>query len=76
MAESSGPEKYAPPDRRPLEKQGEADRVAFLHRQRSELQRSELDADACAASLAGIHVGRIDHTARGGRFLELLVVDS
>jgi mannitol-1-/sugar-/sorbitol-6-phosphatase len=39
-------------------------------------QRSELDADACTASLAGIHVGRIDHTARGARFLELLVVDS
>jgi sugar-phosphatase len=39
-------------------------------------RRSELDADACAASLASIHVGRIDHTARGARFLELLVVDS
>ena len=50
MAESPGPEKYAPPDRRPLEKQGEADRVAFLHRQRSELQRSELDATSELAS--------------------------
>jgi sugar-phosphatase len=39
-------------------------------------RRNELCADACAASLAGIHVGRIDHTARGARFLELLVVDS
>jgi sugar-phosphatase len=39
-------------------------------------RRSELHADVCAASLAGIHVGRIDHTARGARFLELLVVDS
>jgi len=38
--------------------------------------RSELDADACATSLADIHVGRIDHTARGARFLELLVVES
>src|SRR4029079_6494014 len=38
--------------------------------------RSELSADACATSLAGIHVGRIDHTPRGARFLELLVVDS
>lgn len=38
-------------------------------------RRSELDADACAASLAGIHVGRIDPTARGARFVELLVVD-
>jgi mannitol-1-/sugar-/sorbitol-6-phosphatase len=39
-------------------------------------RRSELAADACAMSLAGIHVGRIDHTPRGARFLELLVVDS
>jgi mannitol-1-/sugar-/sorbitol-6-phosphatase len=39
-------------------------------------RRSELDADASAASLAGIHVGRIDHTPRGARFLELLVVDA
>ena len=38
--------------------------------------RSELSADAWATSLAGIHVGRIDHTLRGARFLELLVVDS
>jgi sugar-phosphatase len=37
---------------------------------------SELAADACTGSLAGIHVGRIDHTPRGARFLELLVVDS
>ena len=37
--------------------------------------RGQLDADACATSLAGIHVGRIDQTARGARFLELLVVD-
>ena len=45
MAENSGPEKYAPPDRRPQEKQSEADRVAYLHR-----QRSELDATGAKAS--------------------------
>lgn len=39
-------------------------------------RRSVLAADACAASLAGIHIGRIDQTARGGRLLEVLVVDS
>jgi sugar-phosphatase len=39
-------------------------------------RRSELAADACATSLAGIHVGRIDHTPRGSRYVELLVVDS
>jgi mannitol-1-/sugar-/sorbitol-6-phosphatase len=39
-------------------------------------RRSELDADARTASLAGIHVGRIDRTARGACILELLVVDS
>jgi mannitol-1-/sugar-/sorbitol-6-phosphatase len=37
--------------------------------------RGELAADACTASLAGIHVGRIDQTARGVRFIELLVLD-
>jgi mannitol-1-/sugar-/sorbitol-6-phosphatase len=39
-------------------------------------RRDELSAaDACAASLAEIHVGRIDHTPRGARFVELLVLD-
>jgi sugar-phosphatase len=37
--------------------------------------RHELQADACAPSLAAIYVGRIDHTPRGARFLELLVLD-
>jgi hypothetical protein len=38
-------------------------------------RREELQADACTASLTGIHVGRIDHNPRGARFLELLVLD-
>jgi sugar-phosphatase len=37
---------------------------------------SLLAADACAPSLTGIHVGRIDQSARGTRLLELLVVES
>jgi mannitol-1-/sugar-/sorbitol-6-phosphatase len=36
----------------------------------------ELKADACAPSLAGVHVGRIDRGVRGAPLLELLVVDS
>jgi mannitol-1-/sugar-/sorbitol-6-phosphatase len=39
-------------------------------------QRADLGADASAPTLAGIHVGRIDHNPRGARFLELLVLDS
>jgi sugar-phosphatase len=35
----------------------------------------ELGADAWAASLEGIHLGRIDRTARGSRLLELLVLE-
>jgi len=35
----------------------------------------ELSADACTASLAGIHVGRITDNARQARILELLVLD-
>jgi hypothetical protein len=35
----------------------------------------ELRADACTASLAGIHLGRIEYSARRGRTLELLVLD-
>jgi mannitol-1-/sugar-/sorbitol-6-phosphatase len=38
-------------------------------------RREELSADACTASLTGIHLGRIDHDFRGARFLELLVLD-
>ncbi|HEY0350995.1 MAG TPA: HAD-IA family hydrolase [Gemmatimonadales bacterium] len=37
-------------------------------------RRTELSADACATSLADIHIGRIDRTPRA-RYLELLVVD-
>jgi sugar-phosphatase len=37
-------------------------------------RRTELTADACATSLADIHIGRIDRTPRA-RYLELLVVD-
>jgi mannitol-1-/sugar-/sorbitol-6-phosphatase len=36
----------------------------------------DLPADACTKSLAGIHVGRIEHHARGPHFLELLVLES
>lgn len=35
----------------------------------------ELMADACAGSLAGVHLGRIDQNIRGERLMELLVVD-
>lgn len=38
-------------------------------------QRHELGADACTASLAGIHVGRIEQDGPRGRMLELLVLD-
>ena len=43
MAESSGPEKYAPPERRSSEKSSEA--VAYLHR-----QRNEIDTTSAAAT--------------------------
>lgn len=35
----------------------------------------ELRADACTASLAGVHVGRMGHNGHQGRMLELLVLD-
>ncbi|MEO7136382.1 MAG: HAD-IA family hydrolase [Gemmatimonadales bacterium] len=38
-------------------------------------RREELSADACTASLAGIHVGRITEDGRDKRKLELLVLD-
>jgi mannitol-1-/sugar-/sorbitol-6-phosphatase len=38
--------------------------------------RNVLAADAWAASLAGIHIGRIDQTPGGTRLMEVLVVDS
>lgn len=41
MAENSGPEAYAPLDRRPAEKQSEVERIAYLHRQRSELDSTD-----------------------------------
>lgn len=38
-------------------------------------RREELKADACTMSLAGIHLGRVERSARGPHFLELLVLD-
>lgn len=38
-------------------------------------RREELGADACTASLAGVHLGRIDQNTRNGRMLELLVLE-
>jgi sugar-phosphatase len=35
----------------------------------------ELRADACTASLAGVHVGRVEQTARRTGIIELLVLD-
>jgi hypothetical protein len=34
----------------------------------------ELRADACTATLAGVHVGRVQHDARQRPVLELLVL--
>jgi sugar-phosphatase len=45
--------------------------VALTTTHRSE----DLAADARTSSLAGIHLGRIEHHARGPHFLELLVLD-
>ena len=36
-ADTLGPEKYAPPDRRPPERPSDADNIAFLHRQSDEI---------------------------------------
>jgi sugar-phosphatase len=38
-------------------------------------RHEDLAADAYTSSLAGIHLGRIEHHARGSHFLELLVLD-
>ena len=36
----------------------------------------ELRADACTASLSGVHLGRIEHNTRKGRMFEVLVLDT
>jgi len=38
--------------------------------------QDELPADAVAESLAGVHLGRVDRVPRGGRRLEILVVEA
>jgi hypothetical protein len=35
----------------------------------------ELRADACAVSLAGVHLGRVDQSPKRGPIIELLVPD-
>jgi sugar-phosphatase len=36
----------------------------------------QLPADACAASLAGVHLGRIDRYAGGPALLEILLIEA
>ena len=37
---------------------------------------AQLSADAVAETLAGVHLGRVDHTAHAGPLLEILVVEA
>ena len=49
----SGPEKYAPPDRRAPETLSDADHIAFLHRQRSEVDAANGPAEENLNALIG-----------------------
>jgi hypothetical protein len=64
----SGPEKYAPPDRRAPETLSDADHIAFLHRQRSEVDAANgppaENLNAVVRRVAGDSMEEIDRVIR------------
>ncbi|HEY1474327.1 MAG TPA: hypothetical protein VGF53_09620 [Pseudolabrys sp.] len=68
MAEQPGPEIFAPPERRPSEKRGNVERVAFLHQQRSETDPANGpavgDLNAVVMRVAGDSMEEIDRVIR------------
>ena len=68
MAENSGPETYAPPERRPSEKRGDVERVAYLRQQRNEAAPANSpaaeDLNAVVRRVAGDFMEEIDRVIR------------
>ena len=68
MAEKSGPETYAPPDRRPPDKRSDVERIAFLRQQRSEAAPANgpaaEDLNAVVRRVAGDSIEEIDRVIR------------
>jgi hypothetical protein len=68
MAEKSGPETYAPPQRRPTEKRNDVERVAALRPQRSEAIPAHGpapdDLNAVVRRVAGDSMEEIDRVIR------------
>ena len=68
MAEKSGPETYAPPDRRPPEKRSDVEHIAFLRQQRSHAASANgpaaEDLNAVVRRVAGDSMEEIDQIIR------------
>ena len=68
MTEKAGPETYAPPERRPSEKRGDVERVAYLRQQRSEAALTNgpaaNDLNAVVRRVAGDFMEEIDRVIR------------
>jgi hypothetical protein len=64
MAEKSGPETYAPPERRPPEKRSDVEHIAFLRQQRTEAGPAAEDLDAVVRRAAGDSMEEIDRVIR------------
>ena len=68
MAEKSGPETYAPPDRRPPDKRSDVERIAFLRQQWSEAAPANgpaaEDLNAVVRRVAGDSIEEIDRVIR------------
>ena len=68
MAEKSGPETYAPPDRCPPDKRSDVERIAFLRQQRSHAASTNgpaaEDLNAVVRRVAGDSMEEIDRVIR------------
>ena len=67
MAEETGPEKYAPPDRRALENGSDVERIAFLRQQRSQANSANDPAaqlNAVVNRVASASLEEIDRVIR------------
>jgi hypothetical protein len=60
----SSPEQYAPPHRRAPEKPNDVDQIAFLHRQRDEVEPANETLNALIRRVAGASMEEIDRVIR------------
>ena|SRR5258708_40277872 len=64
LAQAPGPDKYAPPDRRPPEKLSDVDHIAVLRQQQNETGPAAENLDALIRHVAGASIEEVGRVIR------------